>query len=66
MEKELADVREATTECNRERKRGQEGRRGALEGGEREWRVGVGGLVDVGIAMGEVDGRFRERLRGGS
>lgn len=64
VEKELVETREATTEVNRERKRAQEGRRGELEGGERAWREGVGGLVEVQVATGEVERRWRERLRG--
>ena len=64
VEKELVETREATTEINRERKRAQEGRRGELEGGERAWREGVGALVDVQVATGEVEGRWREQLRG--
>lgn len=63
VERELVETRETTTEVNRERKRAQEGRRGELEGGERAWRDGVGGLVEVQIATGEVEGRWRERLR---
>ena len=53
-------------ELNRERKRAQEGSRGLLEGGERVWREGVGGLVQVQVATGEVEGRWRDRLRGNS
>ena len=63
VEKELVETREATMELNRERKRVQEGRRGELEGGERAWREGVGGLVEVQVATGEVESRWRERLR---
>ena len=63
VEKELVETREATTEVNRERKRAQEGRRGELEGGERAWRAGVGGLVEVQIATGEVEGKWRQRLK---
>lgn len=63
VEKELVETREATMELNRERKRVQEGRRGELEGGERAWREGVGGLVEVQVATGEVERRWRERLR---
>lgn len=64
VEKELVETREATTEVNRERKRAQEGSRGLLEGGERAWRDGVGGLVEVQVATGEVERNWRERLRG--
>lgn len=64
VEKELVETREATTEVNRERKRAQEGRRGELEGDERAWRQGVGGLVEVQVATGELERRWRERLRG--
>ncbi|KAF6234234.1 hypothetical protein HO173_007654 [Letharia columbiana] len=64
VEKELVETREATTEVNRERKRAQEGRRGELEGGERVWRAGVGGLVEVQVATVDVERRWRERLRG--
>ena len=64
VEKELVETREATTETNRKRKKAQEGRRGELEGGERAWREGVGALVDVQVATGEVEGRWREKLRG--
>lgn len=65
VEKELVEVREAAVGVNRERKGVQEGRRGELEGGERGWRDGVGGLVEVQVAIGEVERRWRERLRGG-
>lgn len=64
VEKELVETREAMTEVNRERKRKQEGRRGELEGGERAWREGVGGLVEVQVATRDVERRWRERLRG--
>lgn len=64
VEKELVETREATTEVNRERKRVQEGRKWELEGGERAWRQGVGGLVEVQVATGEVERKWRERLRG--
>ncbi|CAF9928347.1 hypothetical protein IMSHALPRED_007444 [Imshaugia aleurites] len=64
VERELVETREAMTEVNRERKRAQEGRRGELEGGERAWREGVGGLVEVQIATGEVEEQWRARLRG--
>lgn len=63
VEKELVETRDATTEVNRERKRAQEGKREELEGGERAWRQGVGGLVEVQVATGEVEGRWREELR---
>ena len=63
IERELVETREATTELNRERKRAQEGRRGELEGSERAWREGVGSLVEVQLATGEVERRWRERLR---
>ena len=64
VEKELVETREATTEINRERKRAQEGKRGELEGSERAWRAGVGSLVEVQVATGEVERRWREKLRG--
>ena len=64
VERELVETREATTEVNRERKRAQEGRRGELEGSERAWREGVGRVVEVQLATGEVERRWRERLRG--
>ena len=65
VEEELVGCREAVTELNRERKGRQEGGRGGLEGGERGWREGVGGLVEVGVAIGGVEGRWRDGLRGG-
>lgn len=58
------ETREATTEVNRERKKAQEERRGDLESGERVWRAGVGGLVEVQVATGEVERKWRERLKG--
>ena len=64
VEKELVETREATTEINRERKRAKEGKRGDLEGSERAWRAGVGGLVDVQGATREVERKWREKLRG--
>lgn len=63
VERELVETRVRTDEVNRERKRAQEGARGQLEGGERRWRDGVGELVEVHVAVGEVEARWRERLR---
>lgn len=50
-EEELVKVREETDEVNHARKVLQEGKRGVLEGGEREWRKGVEGLVRVGVEL---------------
>lgn len=65
VERELMEVRARTEGVNRERKGVQEGGRGALEGGEREWRVGVGRVVEVQLGVGEREGEWREVLREG-
>lgn len=50
-EEELDKVRAEVEAVNAERKVRQEGARGSLEGGEREWRTGVEGLVRVGVEL---------------
>lgn len=50
-EEELGKVREEVESVNGLRKFRQEGVRGTLEGGEREWRRGVEGLVRVGVEL---------------
>lgn len=50
-EEELAKVREEVESVNGLRKFRQEGVGGVLEGGEREWRRGVEGLVKVGLEL---------------
>jgi pre-mRNA-splicing factor SPF27 len=64
VEKELVETRGSVEGVNRERKGVQEGGRGQLEGGERLWREGVGRVVETEVAVGEVEGRWREGLRG--
>ena len=65
VERELVGVRGEVEGVNRERREGQEGGRGGLEGGEREWRGGVGGVVRAGVAVRGVEGEVREALRKG-
>lgn len=48
-EEELAQVKGASEEVLRGRKRLQEGARAQMEGGERAWRSAVEGLVQVGV-----------------
>lgn len=50
-EEELDKVRGEVEGVNVERKVRQEGVRGMLEGGEREWRTGVEGLIRVGVEL---------------
>jgi len=64
VERELADCRGSVEAVNRERKGAQERGRGALEGNERAWREGVGRVVETDVAVAEVEGRWREKLRG--
>ncbi len=52
-EEELGRVRGEVESVNGLRKFRQEGVRGVLEGGEREWRRGVEGLVRVGVELVE-------------
>lgn len=65
VERELVGVRARTEGVNRERKGVQERGRGALEGGEREWREGVGRVVEVQLGVGEREGEWRGVLREG-
>lgn len=65
VERELVEVRARTEGVNREREGVQEGGRGALEGGEREWREGVGRVVEVQLGVGEREGEWRGVLREG-
>ena len=64
LERELEGVKGEVVGVNRERKGGQEGGRGALEGLESEWRGGVGRLVEAEVGVREVEGALREKLRG--
>ncbi|MCJ1453354.1 hypothetical protein MMC28_003701 [Mycoblastus sanguinarius] len=63
VEKEIVETKGMIEGVNRERKGVQERSRGVLEGAERGWREGVGGLVQVQVAVGEVEGLWRERLK---
>lgn len=65
VERELVETRERTEGVCRERRGGQEGGKGALEGGGREWREGVGRVAEVLVGVGVREGEWRERLRGG-
>lgn len=47
LEWELEKTTAEVDRVNWERKMAQEARRGELEGGEREWKRAVGGLVEV-------------------
>lgn len=48
-ESEVARVRAEVQDVLRDRKGRQEGKRAEVEGGEREWRGAVEGLVRVGV-----------------
>ncbi|KAI4262354.1 MAG: hypothetical protein L6R42_002474 [Xanthoria sp. 1 TBL-2021] len=63
MEREVVETRAEVEGVCGERKRVQEGRRGEMEGLERGWREGVGRVVEVEVAVGEVEGRRRGVLR---
>ena len=65
VERELVGVREEVEGVNRGRREGQEVGRGGLEGGEREWRGGVGGVVRAGVAVRGVEEEVRGALRKG-
>lgn len=52
MERELERCRAEVNGVNRERKAAQERKRGELEAGEREWKVGVGELVQILLVGG--------------
>ena len=60
LEKELVQCREETTGVNRERKQLQVGAKEEMEGLEREWRRGVGRVVEVEVGLGELE---MERVR---
>ena len=60
LEKELEGCRAEVNRVNWERQMGQEARRSEMEGGEREWKRGVGGLVEVLVAGREEGGGRRE------
>ena len=64
LERELEVCRGEVMGVNRERKAGQEGGRGVLEGLEENWREGVRGVVEVGVEVGRVEVEVREGLRG--
>ena len=64
-EKELAETREEVERVNGERKRVQEGAKGEMEGLERGWREGVGKVVEVEIAVADLEGRRMRVLREG-
>ncbi|KAL9000565.1 MAG: hypothetical protein Q9169_000858 [Polycauliona sp. 2 TL-2023] len=65
IERELAETRERVEGVNVERKRAQEGKRGEMGGLERGWREGVGKVLEVEVAVGEIEGRRRSVLRSG-
>jgi pre-mRNA-splicing factor SPF27 len=50
VERELVDARQQTEEVNKQRKAGQEGVRGEMEGLESAWKKGVRGVVETEIA----------------
>lgn len=65
LEKEVVETREAVEGVNRERKREQEGRREEIERGEREWREGVGRVLEVEAGVLGVEVEIKEAMRGG-
>lgn len=65
LEAAVVGLRGEVEGVNVERRRVQEGGKGEMEGLERGWREGVGRVVRVEVAGGEVEGRRREGLRRG-
>lgn len=65
-ERELVRVREEVGRVNLERKGFQEQGRGRMEVGEREWREGVGRVLEVGVGVRGVEEGVRGLLRRGA
>lgn len=63
LEKEVLETKEEVEAVNRERKREQEGKRDEIEGLERDWREGIGRVLEVGVGVGEVENAMREALK---
>ncbi|KAL8695213.1 MAG: hypothetical protein Q9218_000251 [Villophora microphyllina] len=66
VEREVVEAREAVESVNRARKAGQESARGEMEGLEKEWKSGVGRVVEVEVEIERVEARRREKLREGN
>ena len=60
-EKELANVKGEVEMVNRERMEGQQRRKGELDGLEEAWRVGIGQVLEVEVAIEELRREMRER-----
>ena len=63
VEKDLVETRKRIEALNRERKGMQEAERPELEGGEREWREGVGRVMEVEMGIIRKEVEWRERLK---
>jgi pre-mRNA-splicing factor SPF27 len=63
VEKELAEVTDATERVNRARREAQENVRGEFEGLEKDWRRGVGRVVETEIAGEELRQRILQSHR---
>lgn len=66
LEKEVIDTKEEVEAMNRERKREQEGKRHEIEGLERNWREGIGRVLEVGVGVGEVENATRDAMKAGA
>lgn len=66
LEQEVLETKEAVEAVNRERKREQEGKRAEIEGMERDWREGIGRVLEVGVGVGEVENAMRDALKAGA
>jgi pre-mRNA-splicing factor SPF27 len=63
MEKELAEMKEAAEEVNRQRKIAQEASAGELVALEETWKRGVGAILEVEVAAEELRGKILEVRR---
>ncbi len=66
LEKEVLETKEEVEAVNRERKRDQEGKRDEIEGLERDWREGIGRVLEVGVGVGEVENAMRDAMKAGA
>lgn len=65
LEKEVLESKEEVEAVNRERKKEQEGKRDEIEGLERNWREGIGRVLEVGVGVGEVENAMRDAMKAG-
>lgn len=66
LEKEVLGSKEEVEAVNRERKKEQEGKRDEIEGLERNWREGIGRVLEVGVGVGEVENAMRDAMKAGA